>query len=82
MLGSSDNMSVYSTVFDNIESILESHHSGVYTAKYCEKPDNVGQEQLLNKHLDNHNIEVKTVDFKNFLFRDEDKRTRIHSTED
>ena len=81
-IGSSFNMDTYSDVFLHIEDILESHRSGIYTAHYCEKPDNMGQEQLLNKHLDNNNVKFETRDFKNFLFRDKGKRTRIHSIED
>ena len=79
-IGSSKNMDIYSNVFSNIESIIESHNSGIYTAPYCEKPDNMGHEQLVQRHLDNNNIKFELINFKNFLFRDENKRTRIHST--
>ena len=80
-IGSSHNMDIYSDVYNNIQNILESHNSGVYTAHYCDKPDNVGHEQLLQKHLENNNIKFELMNFKNYLFRDKDKRTRIHSIE-
>jgi hypothetical protein len=80
-VGSSLNMDIYSGVFPKIEQILKSNNSGIYTADYCDKPDNMGQEQLLQKHLENNNIKFELLDFKNFLFRDKDKRTRIHSIE-
>ena len=80
-IGSSKNMDIYSNVFSNIESIIESHNSGIYTAPYCEKPDNMGHEQLVQRHLENNNIKFELINFKNFLFRDENKRTRIHSIE-
>ena len=80
-IGSSKNMDIYSNVFSNIESIIESHNSGIYTAPYCEKPDNMGHEQLVQRHLENNNIKFELINFKNFLFRDENKRTKIHSIE-
>ena len=80
-IGSSYNMDIYSDVYNNIEDLLNSHNPGIYTASYCDKPDNMGQEQLLQKQLDNNNVKFELKDFKNFLFRDEDKRTRIHSIE-
>ena len=80
-IGSSENIDIYSDVYPSIESIIESHKSGIYTAQYCTKPDNVGHEQILQRHLENNNIDFKLLDFKNFLFRDKDNRTRIHSIE-
>ena len=80
-LGSSKNMDVYSNVFPNIEDIINSHLEGIYTANYCDKPDNVGHEQILQRHLENNNIKFELRNFKNYLFRDKDKRTRIHSVE-
>ena len=81
-IGSSFDMDVYSNAFLEIKQTLESHNPGIYTTHYCDKPDNMGQEQLVQRYLDNNSIKFKTVDFKNFLFRDKDKRTRIHSIED
>ena len=72
---------VYSNVFPNIEDIINSHQEGIYTANYCDKPDNVGHEQILQRHLENNNIKFELRNFKNYLFRDKDKRTRIHSVE-
>jgi len=80
-IGSSENMDIYSEVFPNIENILKSHNTGIYTAHYCDKPDNMGAEQMVQRHLENNNIKFKLLDFKNFLFRDEGKRSRIHSIE-
>ena len=80
-IGSSENMDTYSGAFSEIEQILESHNLGIYTAHYCDKPDNMGHEQIVQKHLENNNIKFELMDFKNFLFRDEGKRTRIHSIE-
>jgi hypothetical protein len=81
-IGSSKNMDVYSGVFPIIENVIESHKSGIYTASYCDKPDNMGHEQIVQRHLENSKIKFELLDLKNFLFRDEDKRTRIHSIED
>ena len=80
-IGSSHNMDIYSDVYNNIEYILNSHKSDIYTANYCDKPGNMGQEQLLQKHLENNNIKFLLTDFKNFLFRDKNERTRVHSVE-
>ena len=80
-IGSSKDIDIYSNVFLNIKSILKSHNTGIYTAHYCKQPDNVGHEQLLQRHLENNNVKFELLDFKNFIFRDEDKRTRIHSIE-
>ena len=44
---------------------------------YCDKPDNMGHEQILQKHLENNEIKFELKNFKNYLFRDKDKRTRI-----
>ena len=80
-IGSSKNMDIYSNVFPNIESIIDSHHPNIYTANYCTEPDNVGTETILQRHLDNNNVKFKLLDFKNFLFRVKDRRSRIHSIE-
>jgi hypothetical protein len=80
-IGSSKNMDVYSKTFLDMEKTIESHDSGIKTANYCDKPDNVGHEQIIQKHLENNKIEFELINFKNYLFRDEDKRTRIHSVE-
>jgi len=80
-VGSSKNMNVYSDAFLYMEETIESHKSGVKTAHYCDKPDNVGHEQILQKHLENNEIKFELKNFKNYLFRDKDKRTRIHSIE-
>jgi len=80
-IGSSENIDIYSDVYLSIKSIIESHNSGIYTANYCNKPDNVGHEQILQRHLENNKIDFKLLDFKNFLFRDKNNRTRIHSIE-
>lgn len=80
-VGSSKNMNTYSDTFLHIENAIESHNTGVKTANYCDKPDNVGHEQILQSHLENNNVKFKLLNFKNYLFRDEDKRTRIHSIE-
>ena len=80
-IGSSKNMNIYSDAFLHIEKTIESHNSGVKTAHYCDKPDNMGHEQILQKHLENNEIKFELKNFKNYLFRDKDKRTRIHSIE-
>ena len=80
-IGSSKNMDVYSDVFPNIVDIINSHQEGIYTAHYCDKPDNMGHEQIVQRHLENNEIKFELVNFKNYLFRDKDKRTRIHSIE-
>ena len=74
-------MNIYSDAFLHIEKTIESHNSGVKTAHYCDKPDNMGHEQILQKHLENNEIKFELKNFKNYLFRDKDKRTRIHSIE-
>tara|TARA_E500000331_G_C17258181_1_gene714049 strand:+ start:812 stop:1552 length:741 start_codon:yes stop_codon:yes gene_type:complete len=80
-IGSSENMDIYSNVFPNIESIIDSHRDGIYTAHYCNKPDNVGTETILQRHINNNNVKFKLLDFKNFLFRIKNQRSRIHSIE-
>ena len=80
-IGSSKNMNIYSDAFLDMEKIIESHNTGIKTAHYCDKPDNMGHEQIVQRNLENNNIKFKLLDFKNFLFRDKEKRTRIHSVE-
>ena len=81
-IGSSKNMNIYSDTFLYIKETIDSHNAGIKTAHYCDKPDNVGHEQILQKHLENNEIKFELKNFKNYLFRDKDKRTRIHSIED
>ena len=69
-IGSSYNMDIYSEAFNNIEYILESGYT-----------DPMGHEQLIQKHLENNKIEFILEDFKNFLWRHENNRSRIHSIE-
>ena len=80
-VGSSKNMDVYSGVFPIIEDVIESHKSGIYTASYCDKPDNMGHEQMVQRQLDNNNVKFELIDFKNFLYRGDKDRTRVISTE-
>ena len=74
-------MNIYSDTFLYMKEAIESHNAGIKTAHYCDKPDNVGHEQILQSHLESNSVKFKLLNFKNYLFRDEDKRTRIHSIE-
>ena len=68
-IGSSYNMDIYSDVFNKIEYTLNSYG------------DLMGHEQLIQKHLENNKIDFILKDFKNFLWRHEGNRSRIHSIE-
>ena len=63
-------MDIYSDDFNHITKILNSGYN-----------DPMGHEQIIQKHLENNNIEFILEDFKNFLWRHEGNRSRIHSIE-
>tara|TARA_R100001377_G_scaffold75574_1_gene52175 strand:+ start:6079 stop:6816 length:738 start_codon:yes stop_codon:yes gene_type:complete len=67
-IGSSPNMNIYSEAFNNIKTILDSGYK-----------DPMGHEQIIQKHLENNNIQFILKDFKNFLWRHENNKSRIHS---
>lgn len=69
-IGSSSNMDVYSDAYNHIVDILNSGFD-----------DPMGHEQLIQRHLEINNIKFKLKDFKNFLWRHEGSRSRVHSIE-
>jgi len=69
-IGPSSKMDIYADAFNNVETILNSGYN-----------DPMGHEQIIQKHLENNNIEFISEDFKNFLWRHEGSRSRIHSIE-
>jgi hypothetical protein len=75
-IGSSYNMDIYSDMYNNIEKILDSHHSGIRTTSYCLELDMMGHEQLLQKHLENNNVKFEITSFNNFLYRHDGKPDR------
>jgi hypothetical protein len=69
-IGSSSNMNIYSSAYKHLGYILNSGYK-----------ENMGHEQIVQKHLENNRIKFKLWDFKNFLWRHKDSRSRIHSIE-
>ena len=80
-VGSSKNMDVYCDAYPKMEEIINSHKTDIFTAPYCTQPGNVGHEQIVQRNLENNEIKFELIELRNYLFRDKDKRTRVHSIE-
>ena len=79
-IGSSKNIDVYSETFFHIEELTKSHNPGIYVTSYCERPDNMAQEQWVQKQLESNDISFELKNFQNFLFRQDGNTTYIAHT--